>query len=136
MIIENFSHALLPNYRLHVLRYLNTTHAFEEYIDLYIEEYKLTEGYFNESTIIHSEILDVFTKCLRSDSLYKIIKAVTQHTHTYSNYVESYEIIISNAVKAYNNGNTEMLDCIVKSFIDADMHNKAFARKIRELKKR
>ena len=125
-IVENFNHTLLPHYRLSVLRYLNETNCFEDYIDLYTEEYEVTEGYFDESTSIRYEILDVFSKCHRSESLHKVIKALSKHVHTYSTDEETYKVIISNATKMYQNGESEIFDYIVESLIDSDIHNRLF----------
>ena len=125
-IVENFNHTLLPNYRLHVLRYLDETKCFENYIDLYTEEYELTEGHFDESTSIRYEILDVFAKCQKSESLRKIIIALSKHFHTYSSDEECYKAIVSNATEIYQNGNTEIFDYILESLIDSDIHNRMF----------
>lgn len=125
-IVEKFDHTLLSHYRLSVLRYLNETNCFEDYIDLYTEEYKLTERHSDYSTSIRYEILDVFAKCHRSESLDKIIKALSMHVHTYSSDEESYKDIISNATALYQNGNSEIFDYICESLIDSDIHNRMF----------
>lgn len=125
-IVENFNHTLLPHYRLSVLRYLNETNCFEDYIDFYTEEYELTERNFDESINIRNEILETFAKCRRIESLHKIIKTLSKHVHTYSTDEESYKAIISNATALYQHGDSEIFDYILESLIYSDIHNRRF----------
>ncbi len=125
-IVENFSHEMDAHYRLGVLKYLHNSDLFERYIDFFVEEYKICERFFDESTSIRCEILEVFGEVNGSEALCKVIPALAIHRHSYSTDEEKYSIVISNAIHSYKCGNKKIFDAIFDILIDCELHNNRF----------
>ena len=130
-IVENFNHNIDAFYRLGVLQYLHRSDLYEEYIDLFIEEYKITCNDLDDGVSIDHEVMNVFAKVKHCNALCKIIVLLANDSFTYSMDEEKYDSIISNAVETYNDGNAEIFDTIVATLPETEIKNHAlFERSI------
>lgn len=125
-VVATFSHDLEPHYRLGVLQYIHQIGLFEKNITFYTEEYNRPEKYYDDSTRIRYEILDVFTKVKQGDALCAVLSAIAKHNDTYSSDSDKYEKVINNAIESYNSGNTEIFETIIAFFADSHIYNHEF----------
>ena len=115
-------------YVLQVLRYLKSAHLCEAHIDYFIEAFKLAEKNREDQYGIRFEVLNAFCEVHDSACLCKIISTIAQRHDIFSIDHEFSEKIISNAIAAYNQGNTVLLDTVIGAFRESAFQHNGFSK--------
>ena len=125
-VVKSYSKDDDPSYRSGILKYLDESNLYEKYIDIFVQEYELSEHYFRDGTSIRYEVLDVFAKVKGAFAICKVIISLGKHKDMYSYDEEKQGVVFSNAIAIYKNGNKEVYDAILKVFAESELHNHTF----------
>lgn len=109
-------------YRIGVLKYLNISCFYEEYFNLFIDEYILNVETHNGSIGIRLETLDVFTKIKSGENIAKILNAFLKNPYWHSSDENAYVKVIDNAIECYNGGDAQVFEYIFQSLSCHSVH--------------
>lgn len=115
------------NFKLAKLKYLNSLDIFEDYIDVFADEFSKwnTNGMFE----LRHESLTAFSKMKRVHSLCKIIHLFSKCGEAFSFDLDVYDKVIEKSVEHYFCGNTEIFDSFIDIIPNAMIINHLFFNK-------
>lgn len=115
------------NLRLAKLKYLNSLSKFEDYIDVFADEF--SKGNTNGMFELRHESLIAFSKMRKVQSLCRIIHLFSKRGEAFSFDEEVYDKVIEKAVEHYCCGNTEIFDSFVDILSNVMVINPSFFKK-------
>jgi len=111
-LIEQYQNKPSVDYRIGMLYYLSDDVDYEDYIDIFINEFTP-----NADFTILSCCSYYFQHKFKKDSLFKLITYFAEFHDTYSHEKEVCNSLIRNAVSLYNEANQDVYDAIFNAII-------------------